>query len=97
MSTNTVATDGSAAADAHDTVEIDRSDDAQRWRYRCPNGHTDWSPTNSHVWCKGCRRAVEAGEDVDPEHYELVDQKTGETIPWSAIELVEPERPRHSI
>jgi len=93
----TTVTDGSAAADAHPGVEIDLSDESQRWRYRCPNGHTDtdWDRTNNHVWCRGCRRANEAGEDVDPEHYELVDAKTGEEIPWSAVEILEPEQPVH--
>jgi len=95
MSPTTLAADGSALADTHDTVEIDRSQETQRWRYRCPNGHTDWDRTNNHVWCRGCRRAVEAGEDVDPEHYEIVDAKTGEEIPWSAVEILEPEQPVH--
>lgn len=90
MATGKRVADGSAATDTHPPVEIDRSIAAERWRYRCPNGHTDWSPTNSHLWCKGCRRQHEAGDDVDPEHYELVDTRTGETIPWSAVRLVEP-------
>lgn len=72
-------------------VEIDRSIAAERWRYRCPNGHTDWYPTNNHAWCKGCRRQVEAGDDVDPEHYEILDAKTGQAIPWEAVVLIDPE------
>ena len=92
-----VVADGSAPTDAHDPVRIDRSIEAERWRYVCPNGHTDWYPTNSHCWCKGCRRQVEAGEDVDPEHWEIYDKATGETIPWSAVVLVErnDKRPTH--
>jgi hypothetical protein len=86
--------DGSAETDAHDRVEIDRSNAAERWRYTCPRGHTRWSPTNSHAWCAGCRQENENGADVDPEHYELLDQKTGETIPYSAVDLAEPARPR---
>lgn len=35
------------------------------------------------------KRQCEAGDDVDPEHYELVDKQSGETIPWSAVEVVE--------
>jgi hypothetical protein len=36
------------------TVEIeDRTD---RWRFRCPNGHTTWEPTNHHFWCRTCAR-----------------------------------------
>lgn len=84
-----LVTDGSAASDARARVVIDRTDDTQRWRYTCPNGHTDFAPTNSHVWCKGCRRQFEAGADVDPEHYYIIDKQTDEEIPWSAVEVVE--------
>lgn len=80
--------DGSAAADRERTVRIDRRG-LDRWRYRCPRGHTSWSPTNSHAWCKSCRQEAENGEDVDPEHYELLDIQTGEEIGWSRIELIE--------
>lgn len=91
MRTGTLRTDGSAAGDRHDRVVIDRADEEERWRYRCPNGHagSSWSPTNSHVYCHSCRRQMDAGEDVTPEHYELLDVKTGRTVPWSAVELVE--------
>lgn len=87
MSTKQVRTDGSAAADAAPIVRIDRSRTAHRWRFLCPEGHTNWDRTNSHIWCRACRRANEAGKDVDPEHYEILDKKTGETIPWSRVEL----------
>lgn len=83
-----VRTDGSAAADAHEQVTIDRDDPAHRYRYVCPNGHVDWEETNSHIWCRGCRRRYEAGDGAaDPEHWEILDKKTGETIPWSAVAL----------
>lgn len=80
----TLATDGSAQADAPETVEIDLTDPNDRWRYRCPNEHTSWEPTNSHYWCHSCSRYP----DADPEHYEIVGVKTGEKIPWSAVEVV---------
>lgn len=92
--TNRVLADGSDPADRRELVEIDRSIPAERWRFTCPNGHTDWYPTNSHVWCKGCRRQVEAGDDIDPEHWTIVDKSTGEEIPWSAVKIVEPEEKR---
>jgi len=79
----TLRADGSAAADAHPPVEIDR--DAEPYRWRCPNGHTSWDRTNSHAWCISCRRAAENGADVTPEHWELVDAKTDRTIPYSAV------------
>lgn len=81
--------DGSALADAPDRVEIDRSDHVERYRWRCPNGHIDWDRTNNHIWCRGCLRQHEAGEDVDPEHYAVVDAKTGEEISWSAVEVLD--------
>lgn len=93
MATRQLRADGSARADSRERVRIDRSQETQRWRYVCPNGHTDWYPTNSHLWCKGCRRQVEAGEDVDPEHWEIVDKTSRESIPWSAVELVDPRMP----
>ena len=86
-----IRTDGSAVADAAEPTEIDRSNDAERWRYRCPRGHVNWSPTNNHVWCQGCRRQAEAGEDVDPEWWELVDAKTDERLHWASVELSENE------
>ena len=80
--------DGSAQADAR-RVTIDRSNASDRWRWRCPNGHVDWDRTNNHIWCKGCRRQYEAGDDVDVEHYEIHDAQTGELVPWSAVEVRE--------
>lgn len=80
--------DGSALADRRETVEIDR-EGPDRYRWRCPRGHVNWDRTNNHIWCQQCRRQAEAGEDVDPEWFEIVDEKTGEEIPWSAIEVVE--------
>lgn len=85
-----IQADGSAKADRHPTVNIDWANPSERWRYRCPRGHAGnaFSPTNSHVYCYSCKRQMDAGEDCSPEHYELVDVKTGETIPYSAIEFV---------
>lgn len=79
--------DGSSIADREPTVVIDPDDESQRWRYRCPNGHTDWDRTNNHVWCRSCRHQAENGDDLDPEHWFIVDSKTDEEIPWSAVEV----------
>ncbi|WP_331232737.1 hypothetical protein [Natronorarus salvus] len=78
-----VLTDGSSVEDSQSLVRIDRTDPIQRMRFRCPNNHTSWSPTNSHVYCSSCAQHV----DLDPEHYELFDAKTGERIHWSRIVL----------
>ncbi|SEO72774.1 hypothetical protein SAMN05216388_1017121 [Halorientalis persicus] len=77
-----IVADGSAVGDAR-RVEIDRGDEPMRWR--CPNGHVSWDRTNNHLWCPSCRRQAEAGDDVEPEHWELVDAKTDRTIPYSAV------------
>lgn len=33
-------------------------------------------------------RQHEAGDDVDPEHWHIVDKQTDEEIAWSAVEVV---------
>ena len=55
----------------------------EKWRYRCPRGHTNWSRTNSHFWCKECANAW----DVDPEFHALTDAKTREQIPRAEVEF----------
>lgn len=79
----------STVVGADEIIEIDRSKPGERYRWTCPNGHTSWAPTNSHAWCHGCHRQSENGADVHPEHYELLDQRTGESIPYARVELVE--------
>lgn len=86
MSPPTLCADGSAGADAHPPVTIDR--DVEGYRWRCPRGHTDWDRTNNHLWCRSCYRAHENGADVSPEYYELLDDVTGETVPYAAVEFV---------
>ena len=85
--TELLLADGSSPLDAHETVRIDRSTPTERYRYVCPNGHTDWDKTNNHIWCRSCRQQAENGDDVHPEHWEIVDKKTDEEIPWSAVEI----------
>ncbi|MFC7156493.1 hypothetical protein ACFQPA_13670 [Halomarina halobia] len=75
--------DGSSEADAVGRVVIDRADPLVRWRFVCPNGHVDWDPTNNHIWCAACAQL----HGVQPEYWELFDKKTGETVPWAAVEL----------
>jgi hypothetical protein len=64
------------------------TDDIDRMRYRCPNGHTSFSRTNSHIWCQSCADAAQRGHDIEPEHYAIYDARTGQEIPWSAVEIV---------
>ena len=69
-----------------ETVRVNRR--AERFRYRCPNGHTTWDRTNNHVWCPSCRRQAEQGRDVDPEHHRIVDAKRDIEIPWERVEVI---------
>lgn len=85
VGTTQLRTDGSAESDAGRRVKIDRSDDLDRMRYRCPNNHTRWSPTNNHVFCNSCAKHADPGEG--PEYYEILDSKTGERISWSRVVL----------
>ncbi|MDL5361321.1 hypothetical protein [Halalkalicoccus sp. NIPERK01] len=75
--------DGSSTEDRRRIIRIDRTDPIQRMRWRCPNNHTTWEPTNSHAYCASCARHV----GLDPEHYELLDARTGERVSWARIEL----------
>lgn len=78
----TVIADGSSERDAPARIVVERDDPTARWRLRCPNGHSDWTPTNSHIWCATCAQL----HDVTPEYWEVLDTKTGETVPWSAVD-----------
>lgn len=80
-----VLTDGSAAADAP-VIRVERDDELARMRWRCPNNHTRWVPTNSHVYCHSCSELADAGDG--PEWFELLDAKTEETVAFARIELV---------
>lgn len=44
-------------------VEIDENDTLDRYRYLCPNGHTNWERTNNHFWCATCAKSW----NTDPE------------------------------
>jgi len=82
--------DGSALADAHPTVTIDRQREPYRWL--CPNGHSSWDRTNSHLWCPECRRSLEADSAMvikQAEHWMLYDKKQDKTVPYSAVQFAE--------
>jgi len=80
-----IRSDGSAVADVREQISIDPTDESDALRYRCPNGHSSWEPTNNHIWCHSCYRQSEHDPEVNAEHYEIHDEKTGEDIPWSAV------------
>jgi len=62
-----------------------------KWRFKCPSGHTSWSPTNHHFWCQSCARAHDP--DATPEFYELRDMKTGRKLSRDDVNLRIPDRP----
>ena len=70
-----------------ETVRIDLADDVDRWEWRCPEGHTQWEPTNRHFWCATCSRQPDP--HLDPTFNELVNWRTRETVPRDQIRLVE--------
>lgn len=78
-----VVTDGSSVEDVESRVRIDRDDELDRQRWRCPNNHTRWTPTNNHVYCHSCAQFADPGKG--PEYYKLLDAKSGETVEWSRI------------
>lgn len=65
---------------------LDTGDEIQRWRYRCPRGHSQYEPTNRHWWCAEC--ASSPDPDVDPEFTDLVDKKTGETYERDEVRVL---------
>jgi len=70
-------------SETNEGVKIDLDDQLDRWKWRCPRGHTTWEPTNNHFWCEKCARAW----DVDPEFEELTNDKTGESYPREQVTL----------
>lgn len=82
--TPTIACDGSAKTDAPKRVTIDTTSTADQWRWTCPAGHRTWTQTNGGIWCQVCS----ADHDIDDPHWHSVlDQRTGEEVPWSAVIL----------
>lgn len=71
---------------AAETVTIHGQKKRDRWRYTCPNGHREWCQTNGGLWCRSCSQ--QHGQE-DPHWHALIDQRTGERIPWSRVRLVE--------
>jgi hypothetical protein len=74
---------------------IDIGNELDRWRYRCPHGHTHWFPQNESIFCRSCRRSL--GLSIEESHYDaLVDEATGDRIPREQIELLGTRRPKAS-
>jgi len=59
------------------------TDEADRWRYRCPRNHTTWEPTNHHFWCASCARSNLADASFDY----LRDAETGKEYERHEIRL----------
>jgi hypothetical protein len=80
--------------ETHQVVQIDISNRARVRRFRCPNGHTTWEPTNGGLWCRSCSRDAECD---DPHHYELVDVRDDEPVAWDRVELTGQERVKTAV
>jgi protein-arginine kinase activator protein McsA len=76
-------------------MEIKLDDDADRWRFACPNGHRSWEPTNGHFWCAQCAKTF--ADDLDPEFSELRDRKTGELLERDEVRLLTPAGPYQDV
>ncbi|WP_245838505.1 hypothetical protein [Natronoarchaeum philippinense] len=74
-------------------MTINTDDDADRWKWVCPQGHRTWEPTNYHFWCAECAKNWSHNEDLDPEFDELRNKKTGETVTRDEIVLMTPAGP----
>lgn len=59
---------------------VDLSDPADRWQYCCPEGHRDWRPTNSHIYCDTC-----AAQNLDADHWTIINKRTDTELQWSAV------------
>ncbi|MFC7323294.1 hypothetical protein ACFQMF_01740 [Halorubrum rutilum] len=65
-------------------VAIDR-DGADKWRYACPKGHTNWELLEDTIVCRTCPH----GRLPRSMSYSvLIDRKTGEEIAVSEVRLV---------
>lgn len=60
---------------------------AGKWRFTCPEGHTDWRLWNGVFCCETCRRQLDAGEKRDGVYEFLRDQKTGQTVRRDDLEI----------
>lgn len=69
--------------DARPRVEIDLDNARDRWRFKCPNNHTTWEPTNGGIWCQSCSNA-----GLDPHYHKLYDGKRGSFIRWSDVRIL---------
>ena len=78
---------GKLSGRMNEQTTIILSDRGDRWRFRCPQGHANWEPTNHHFWCQTCAGAAEHGVDVEPEFAELHDLRSGELVERERIEL----------
>ena len=70
-----------------DVVKIKRSP-PQKWRFVCPNGHSNWSLIDGCFHCQQCSRNSDQGADVDPQFFELYDKENEEFLPRERVEII---------
>ena len=64
-------------------VAIDRGG-ADKWRYACPQGHTNWELLEDTVVCRSCPHGRMLGS---LSYSVLIDRKTGEEIDVGEVRL----------
>lgn len=85
---NRIFADGPQSGDEIPII-IDRQCAADRWRYRCPRGHTSWEPMPHAVFCKSCSKQSARANGIGAVYHHLIDEKTGDAVPYSYVELIE--------
>ena len=66
------------------TEAIDLDDETSRWRFRCPRGHTRWTPSANHFYCKEC-----AAQDGSGTFQRLWDRQTNERLSRAEVTIVD--------
>jgi hypothetical protein len=64
-------------------LEINRSEELDRWRFTCPNGHHSYDPSAELIYCHACERIGRSST-----HDTLTDRKTGETLTVRDIDIL---------
>lgn len=62
-----------------------------RWRWGCPRDHVDWIGCDDHIYCRGCQRLQNSGEEIDPRWETILDRRTGEELDFERVEVQDGE------
>lgn len=69
-------------------VDIDRSDEVERWQYTCPRYHVRWMECEDHIHCWSCEE-----RGFDPDYEYIRDRASSARIQVEEFRIVnEPNR-----